>query len=265
MQGKLQRIRARILVKAYPQPSHKYEETVCVAAISEDGNEMLRLYPIRYRHLPRDRKFDRFDLVEMDVEKPIGDPRPESRHVVEDSISIISAGDLRSEQKVKLWSKFIVPSLTALYTENKATRRSFGIVRPDPGSMRFFVKLLKETNEQEQALSVSVFNQQSLLGDSLKPLAKPEYSFGYRYTSGRHSHTHLLQDWEVQAAYLNFVRLYGDHALDHLKEVYGEKIPAANPHFIMGTMKAHPNTFIVVGVLRSSLDPGEVTKQGSLF
>ena len=113
--GKQQTIRARILVKAYPQRSQKYEETVCVAAVSDDGQQMLRLYPVRYRHLATDRQFERFDLIEMDVERPKEDHRPESRHVIEDSIRILEPGkQLPTAQRVALWSRHVAPSLTAL-------------------------------------------------------------------------------------------------------------------------------------------------------
>jgi len=49
MQGRHQKRRVRILVKAFPQPSTKHEETVCCAGVTEDGEQLLRLYPIRYR------------------------------------------------------------------------------------------------------------------------------------------------------------------------------------------------------------------------
>ena len=41
--------------------------------------------------------------------------------------------------------------------------------------------------------------------------------------------------------------------------------PTRNLHFIMGTMAAHPRTFIVIGLLRSGLDPAELAKQSDLF
>lgn len=263
---KQQRVRARILVKAYPQPSRTYEETVCVAAVSEDGQDMLRLYPIRYRHLPKDRQFERFDLIEFDAERPRDDHRPESRHVIEDSIRIVGRGkDLSDASKVQLWKPFVAPSLKALHEENKATHRSFGIVRPDPGSMKFFAKPVKQTSEQEQALSTSLFQQNALFGDPLKPLQKPEYSFGYRFTSDGHEHNHLVHDWEVQAAYFAYCKRYGDKALEMLQQEYGQNIPTRNPHFIMGTMKAHPQTFIIIGILRTGIDPADLDRQGGLF
>jgi hypothetical protein len=33
----------------------------------------------------------------------------------------------------------------------------------------------------------------------------------------------------------------------------------------MGTVAANPRTFIVIGLLRSGLDPAELAKQGALF
>ncbi len=66
-------------------------------------------------------------------------------------------------------------------------------------------------------------------------------------------------------SYLAYRRKYGDKALDMLQQAYGEDIPKHNPHFIMGTMKAHPQTFIAIGILRSGIDPAELDKQGGLF
>ena len=74
-----------------------------------------------------------------------------------------------------------------------------------------------------------------------------------------------IHDWEVQAASLAYRRRYGDKALEMMQQKYGGKIPKRNPHFIMGTMKAHPQTFITIGILRSGIDPAELDKQGGLF
>ena len=59
---------------------------------------------------------------------------------------------------------------------------------------------------------------------------------------------------------------YGDQALDLvLMLMYGDTIPTRNLHFIMGTMAAHPRTFIVIGLLRSGLDLAEVAKPSDLL
>lgn len=51
----------------------------------------------------------------------------------------------------------------------------------------------------------------------------------------------------------------------YLKREYGEAIPQHNLHFIMRTMASHMRTFIIIGLLRSTVDPNDVTRQGSLF
>jgi len=50
-----------------------------------------------------------------------------------------------------------------------------------------------------------------------------------------------------------------------LEQEHGTRIPTRHPHFLMGTMKLHPRNFILIGLLRTGLDPDELAKQGSLF
>lgn len=264
--GSATTIRARILVKAYPQPSKTYEETVCVAAVTEDGSRMLRLYPIRYRKLPKAAQFERFDLVEMRVETPKHDNRPESLHVDEDSIRLVELGaNLKDESKVQLWKAHVAPSLKHLHQQNREHRRSLGIVRPDAGSVRFFHKPVAQGDDQDREISESLVQQNSLFESPLKPLKRSGFLFGYKFTSDGHPHTHVIHDWEVQAAYFNYCNKYGDEAMNRLAQHYGEYIPGRNLHFILGTMKAHPTSFIIIGLLRSSVSPEDMDLQGSLF
>jgi hypothetical protein len=92
-------------------------------------------------------------------------------------------------------------------------------------------------------------------------------TFGYRFTSAGNPHDYSIQDWEVQAAYLAYQHQYGnkDRALAMLAKEYGENIPRDNPHFIMGTMKRRPHQFLLIGILRSQLDPQELAKQMPLL
>lgn len=252
----------RILVKAFPQHSDKYEETVCCAGVREDTGELIRLFPITYRRLPEAHQFTRYDRIEVLITKA-GDPRPESFRLDQSTLRVVDHGaTLDAASKVRLWLPFIVPSLTALHAERVATKRSLGIVRPDPGSLKFFHRA-SSAEEREDSKSV----QASLFDQPLKTLAPPEFAFGYKFESGGHRHEYSIQDWEVQAAYLGYQRQYGskDRALEMLMQEYGENIPRDNPHFIMGTMKRRPQQFLLIGILRSQLDPQEVAKQSGLF
>lgn len=169
---------------------------------------------------------------------------------------------LKPFPKKMLWKPHIAASLDALKNENKTTERSLGIIQPDAGTLKFFWRAA-EAQEKEEAKGV----QASLFEQPLKPLDPPEFVFGYKYTSGGTPHTHTIQDWEVQAAYIAYQRRYGtrDEALKMLEQEYGSRIPTRHPHFIMGTMKLHPRNFILIGLLRTGLDPDELDKQGSLF
>src|SRR5688500_3637293 len=115
--------RACILVKAYPQPSKQYEETVCVAAVTED-HKLLRLYPIRFRHLEPAQRFRRFDWIEAGLTRATDDPRPESFRIKEESLSItLPAKRLAIDERVRLWKPCIMPSLTALYDAQHLTQQ----------------------------------------------------------------------------------------------------------------------------------------------
>lgn len=142
--------------------------------------------------------------------------------------------------KVKLWKPFIAPSLKTLLEENKANGRRFGVVKPDPGNLKFFIEKEADTNTDDRAINQAAFQQVSLFEAPLAKLPSMEDSFGYRFTSDGHPHRHYIHDWEAQAAYLAYRRRYGDNALEMLQQDYGQNIPARNPHLIMGTMKAHP-------------------------
>jgi hypothetical protein len=60
------RTRVRILVKASPQHSDKYQETVCCAGVTDDA-QLIRLYPITYRRLAQENQFNRYDLIEATI------------------------------------------------------------------------------------------------------------------------------------------------------------------------------------------------------
>jgi len=264
--GRLTKRRVWVLVKAYPQPSRTYEETVCCAGISEDGAELLRLFPIRYRALPESSRFDRFDLIEADVFRYSKDPRPESNRVSEDSITVVRRGrDVSRRSKADLWRPHVSKSFQALKQAQKDVGTSLGIVRPDPESLRFHTKAINHAAEEEREAAHDLCAQQSLLETPLQPLPRPEYVFAYRFTSGGQEHRMQIHDWEVQAAWYRYKRDYGDQAMDRLQRAYGQELPAANLHLIMGTQLSRPWQFMIIGLLRTSEDLDSLASQGTLF
>ena len=158
----------------------------------------------------------------------------------------------------------------------KTVGRSLGIIQPKFEDIKFIVKEAKDSNAEDQEVANLVFCEQaSLLEDPLKPLEKPKYSFSYQFTCAdparcscvNNPHTHQIHDWEVQATYFYYKQKYKteEETLAKMRQAYQENIPTRNLHFIMGTMAAHPRTFIVIGLLRSGVDPEEIARQGELF
>jgi hypothetical protein len=256
--------RALVLVKAFPQPSQKYEETVCCAGINPLG-EFVRLYPVRYRHLRADQQFVRWDVIEYEQERPSNDPRPESRHISEDSIRVVQrASQLSDDARVASWAPHVSESLVALRAANVESGKSLGIVKPDQGSVRFRPRKLQAGSPEARQLS-SDFKQVSLIDANPLPDLVVEYEFSYRFTSAGNKHDMKTHDWEVQAAYFAYKRRYGESALDKLREEYEVSIPSRHLHLVMGTMLAHPRQFIAIGLLRTGIDPEDATRQGSLI
>ncbi len=266
MPQSIQTIRCFILVKAYPQPSQKYQETVCVAAISEDGKQLLRLYPIRFRHLPDIKKFTRGDLVEMRVSPADNDPRPESFKVDESSIEVLIQGKSASaDSKASLWMGLAGGTLTELKEEWQRTGKSLGIVKPDENSIKFYYKRAKDMPAEDADLLKGIQAQTSLFDVNVKPLDPIEYLFYLKFTSGGFPHDMQIHDWEAQETFRQYKRTYKDTnlALEKMNEFYGQKLLTMNPHFIFGNLKNRPYQFMIIGVLRTSSVIASV--QTSLF
>lgn len=71
----------------------------------------------------------------------------------------------------------------------------------------------------------------------------------------------------MQTTFIHYRTRYGseDEGLKIMTQEYQEHIPQRNLHFIMGTMKMHPKTFIVIGLLRTGVDPEDAGRQKDLF
>lgn len=264
--GKFTKHRARILVKAYPQPSKKYGETVCVAGISEDGQNFLRLYPIRFRRLPGHQRFSRFDLIEFDAFRPSDDRRPESWRVDEDSIRVIQRADRTSqESRARLWLPHVRSSMEELQADQREIGTSLGILRVESESMRFHVTPFEQVSDEEKQSIRSMQSQNSLFEEEIPDLPDPEYAFAYSFSAGGREHRMRIHDWEVQVSWQKYKRMYGEQAMEKLRDYYESRIPAMNPHFLMGTLNSRPHQFIVIGVLRTTEDLDALDRQPSLI
>ena len=92
MTAKTTRTKVLVMVMTYPHPSATYQELVCTAGITEDG-EWVRLYPIPYRYLSSEQMFRKYQWIEIDLQArgARNDPRKESCQPVVDSIQVLGS------------------------------------------------------------------------------------------------------------------------------------------------------------------------------
>ncbi len=72
-----------MVVKTYPSPSRKYGEITCTAGIRLRDGQWVRIYPYPFRLLEGDYRFQKYDILEMPLERAQNDPRPESFRLVD--------------------------------------------------------------------------------------------------------------------------------------------------------------------------------------
>ena len=243
-----------VVVKAYPNPSTKYGETVCVAGIVPNKG-FIRLYPINFRTLSKNKQFDKYDIINVDIEKH-DDGRPESYKPILKSIKII--GSLKTRHD-KSWSnrknivlEFLDESMCSIQKQQKTTRKSLGIFKP------------KEINELliinddvgSASLKKSLYDQLSMFDKKLKPLDDVPYIFKFKYKcfdDDCKGHKQSLIDWEIFELYRNIIRKHGiDKKIikDKIKEKYFNELfsDKRDFYFYTGNQFLHPTSFILLGV-----------------
>lgn len=83
--------RVLVLVKASPQPSRQYGDTVCIAGVDMNAEkpQWIRLYPVPFRYVEGDRQFRKYDVVSVRTRDAGADRRPESRKIDAATIEIV--------------------------------------------------------------------------------------------------------------------------------------------------------------------------------
>jgi hypothetical protein len=199
-------VRKRILitVKTYPNPSSKYDETVCTAGIDLDSGRLIRLYPVRFRHLGFADQFKKWDILELDVEHKRSDPRGDTWMPVSAEYQVV--GHIGTGKgKPPDWaerSALVFPLVSTIEELQEAARDrscSLGVVKvhgparlravPDPGGW--------------DSAQLAIMGQQNLLGPQLRPLEKLPYQFMYDFycCSSCPGHSYRLLDWEAFALF----------------------------------------------------------------
>jgi hypothetical protein len=230
-----------IVVKAVPQPSKKYGETVCCAGLTRRG-EWRRLYPIRYRRLG-DSSFSRWQWVSCRTARRSSDRRMETWRVTEDSIRPVRI--LPPPER----PRFMQPLVRGSVREAAAQNASLTLVRPIESEFAAKRRGLAEIEAERQAYQAAA-RQTDLFDEELSEIVPCPFAFRLRFRDADGWHEHQCEDWETEAAFWNLSRRYDEsQVLQHLNAEYNQRRPGKGLVLALGNMAARPQTWLLLGIL----------------
>lgn len=261
---------ARILitVKANPQPSAKYGDTVCVAGIWLDGDKKkwIRLYPVPFRSLDELNQFKKYELIEVPVLPNGSDFRAESYKPDNGSIKKLGRVEKwkhRHEYLTPFIGKWTMCSILKAQRESKngaAAYPSLALVKPRK-IVDLEVKPFEGWSEKQQQSVDNSYLQVDLFSIDKEPvkLEEPRFKAVFHYfctDDGCNGHHQSFLDWEVEALSRRLRYLSDEDAIEQVRRKYLDVIcpPSANPYFFVGNIKASPKAFNVLGVYRGNGD-----------
>lgn len=196
-------------MKASPQPSAKYGDTVCVAGIRIDTEqaEWVRLYPVPFRWLDGDQQFRKYDIVELNMRRAVGDTRPESYKPDIESIDVVEhivGWKLRQPYFERVARTTTCALSRAARARHDAPSLGMVPVR-ELLSMEFEIHPGWTDGEKAKIAASVERTQLSLFADSSQTptlLKAPRFKVRYRYhcmESDCPGHVGQILDWELTA------------------------------------------------------------------
>lgn len=254
----LQHLKLLITVKTLPIPSAKYDELVCTAGVTESG-DFVRLYPINFRDLPFSKQYKKYQWLEVDATKHLGrDSRKESYRPNCDSIRLIGepipTGHNWSERARYALAKRS-QSMEELYRKQAVDRTSLGIFKP-----KWIYDLVWTASDADWKPSFKAALSQQRLWENRKASKeaprKVPWKFQYKFACDdsccKGSHQLMIEDWELGALYWRCVDegASAEEACRMVKQKFLDRLCASDrdTHFYVGTILAHPKTWVIIGV-----------------
>lgn len=233
-----------ILVKAAPNVGKKHGEMVCCAGLDAYG-QWIRMFPISFRHLPKEKQFKRWDRVRFKWRLPDDDPRPESRRVDSQSLTIV--GRMPDREKQSFLAKRIVGGLAA----ERAKGRTFALLKPQIDQFIVVSRSAAEIREEQHKLDAARQQPDFFTPDPLVPVTACPYSFKYKYRTDDGEREGTCQDWETEATFFRWKNQYGEtKALDQMRDTFGKKLPERGLYFAMGTHSLWPDQWLINGLIQ---------------
>ncbi len=242
-----------ITVKAYPNPSNKYGETVCCAGIDIETLKWIRLYPVDFRDLDGSKKFKKYNILKIKCEKNKKDHRLESYRPDCDSIKVVDHYDTKDKwQKRKEVVLPLVKSSFCQILKDIENKESLGIFQPCGIDFHWEkAKLMDEDRRQ------TCYLQLSFVAKRKETLEQIPFNFYYTFKCKNEqscpSHKLMIIDWELGQSYRDWRYRYreGNLLLEKIKERWLTRncsMKNNDVYFYVGNMMQFRDQFMVLGV-----------------
>lgn len=206
------RIDVLILVKATPQPSQKYGDTVCVAGIALDPGpaRWVRLYPVPFRYIGTAQQFKKYAIVSVKVRHAGQDAREESLKIDAESIVIGAEVPRWSQRSVRVQD---LPEISTC----EAVRRvgtnlhssSLALVRPREVDDISFTEHGSWSDTQLAGIAAHQANDTLFEEEDRHVLEPPRFKASLHYhceDSACSGHRQRILDWELTALQSKLLR-----------------------------------------------------------
>ena len=241
-----------ITVKAYPNPSKKYVETVCCAGIDLETGSWIRLYPIPYRDLDSSKKFRKYTVIKVRCWKARDDTRVESYKVDCDTIELVQWLD--TSRKWHERAKIVLPTLQPSFCgilHNVDNGPSLGMFRPREITLSW-----KKSSRGSEAQHEACYAQLSFFDKQKKEIEDIPFDFYYQFKCAGieacPGHKLSIIDWEIGEAYRDWRRRYTSEGLllEKIREKWLDQICSERNDvcFYVGNMQRFRDHFMVLGV-----------------
>ena len=226
-----ERMQILVTVKAAPEPSRTYIDTVCVAGVRIDGGERswVRLYPVPFRHLSSGQRFKKYDVIEVETTTAKHDSRRESRRPVWESLRV--TGNLKEKAaRERVLAAMTGPTMCDLLAGIDTDRdaQSLGIVQVAEFDRLVITRHRGWTEAQKRAVEAAVA-QPALFGDSeasKHPLQAPRFSVKVKYRCAAahcRGHEPSLLDFELSALQFHLRNSSDEHLVERIRWKFGEE------------------------------------------
>lgn len=253
-------MRVLVTVKAAPNPSQTYGETVCVAGLrlDPDSEGWVRLYPVNFRELDSGSRFSKYDVVALQAKPNPGDPRGESWRPLIDTLAVETSLSTwpRRQQYVNDFIGGTMCGLIDAARRNPAAK-SLAAIRPRQVT-GLDIKPHGGWTADEQRRIDGYVSQLEIPGTGRgqrTALQAPRFRGWYRYlcqAPGCPQHRQGIYDWEWVALQRQpgVARLDDGEARGALRKRFLDEICGDGKDlvFFVGNQQKRPQGFMVLGL-----------------